>query len=201
MAAVSTLGDSPIVQPRLEAIYSSRLDFLCAYARRLGVQESEVMDVVHDAYLSLCRLEPKREIGALVSAWEPTPENIERLEAALTALLVYYLRLRSLDRVRREARGPVPLPAQAVDLNRAALLASIAVAELDAAMARLRKAGEVTEEEWTFWRWRRVNPDAPDQDFDHALAAWRIARIKSRLFAKLVAGLERARLARRESAC
>jgi hypothetical protein len=198
---VSTLGDSPIIQPRLEAIYSSRLAFLCAYARRLGVQENEVMDVVHDAYLSLCRLRSVGEIGELVSAWEPRRENMERLEAALTALLVYYLRLRSLDSVRRGARDLVPLPEQAADPKQAAPLATIAVAELDAAMARLRKDNEVTEEEWAFWRWRRENPDAPDQGFDQAFPAWRIARIKHRLFAKLIAELERARLARRESAC
>lgn len=183
------LGDIPIIRERLDSIHRTRFEFLCAIARRAGVPADKAPDIVQEAYTAVLQLEPRDEIAALIDSWTPTPVNVARLDAALTALLVTYVRFRAKEYLRKSRKAPQPIGAVTSDSGESAAIARLTVERLDRVASQLRVDGTLTDDEWAFWVWRRANPDAPDRDFNRSWPAYRILRTKLSLFRKLLAAI------------
>jgi len=98
------LGEHPVTRRLLDKIVAEKIDLFRNLARKHGVPDSEVNEVIGETCLSVCKLAIKGEILQILEQWTPTPENSARLESALTALFVFYLKLKCQDYHRREKR-------------------------------------------------------------------------------------------------
>lgn len=199
---MASLGDFAFIRDRLAAIYSARRGDLLRIAISYGASIADAEEAVQRAYVAVSGLAPQAEVLELTNHWADQPEAIERLADALTALLVYYLRLECLSQFRRNLRDGAAAGgggAAAADPS-GGYTASATVDRARAAVERLRKEGALDQREWEYWLWLAENPDAVDQDFNRGLPAWTIARVKRRLFNKIVAMLEKMRRERKSAA-
>jgi hypothetical protein len=164
------LGDYPVILERLEIIYQEKLRFFRALAKRLGVRPGDEGEVVHDTYLTMLKLKPQGEIEELLAHWEETTENLARLDEALTALFVYYLKL-TCSKWRRTNNVNRPLPAEPGPETDSFLQLEVllVLGRLDHLVDEMHDGGEVTEVEWRYWHWLRQNLGGRVEDFARSL--------------------------------
>ena len=209
------LGEHSIIQPVLADILEENATFLHNYVVRHGVEATSAEDLIHEVYLTMCGLEPRGEVETLLRDLESVPlnrrENEDTLRQSLTALFVYYLRLKCLDYLRRrrwqqerltplkdETQNEALLVFEDRDLRRflfdVGLLRHLDVSQLEQGnlFMTLRfwelladKAG-LNERERDFILFRVKHPNARDQDFDPALRPYTISRLKHSALIKIV---------------
>lgn len=101
------LGEHPVIEPILARVLEDEIAFLRNLALSRGVAEEDIGDVINEAYLDIHKIEPQGEIEAQLRILEdlPQPEESEgKLRDSLTALFVYYLKLKCLDYHRKRKR-------------------------------------------------------------------------------------------------
>jgi len=202
-----TLGEHPVIRPRINEVFGREREHLRRYAFSRGVRESDVDDVIQNASLKLCRLKPMSDIAALADAWSPTAENKDQLHRALVALALHYLDYAVGEWRRGRGRDPDSLDQK--ELADSAHGDPAFIPWLSTAL------GGVTQEDvaslskgvWpvsrTFWEkmarfaglkrdemelmlYLSRYPEGRQQDFDRSLSESRISRMKSRAADKIV---------------
>ena len=212
------LGEHSVIQPLLADILERNGMFLRNYVLRHGVEATSAEDIINEAYLTVCGLNPRGEVETLLRGLESSPrdraEIEENLRQPLTALFVYYLRLKCLDYHRQqkwqqdrltplndETEGGAPLPFEDRDLRRflldVGLLSELDVGQLESGnlfmtlrfYELLADRSGLDERERDFILFRVKHPKARDQNFDPTLHPSTVSRLKRSALKKIVAFL------------
>ncbi len=205
-----SLGTHHAIGPLLADTLTQEKGRLRSFVARHGVPQSDVDDVIHDAYLRVFNFSPQGDVARiLVEGWTGSATQRERLSADLLALLVHHLRFacidyhRRIERTRQMKEKLRTLP-PADSLNslrelRALLVDTIGGSgvdidgvvggDLDALAAGLEalcdRAG-LSDDERRYAIHRLENPGALDREFSAKVKPYQIARIKQRVLHKLV---------------
>jgi hypothetical protein len=193
------LSTHPVVGPAFADVIDRGWATLASRANRGGVPPADCDDIVAKAVERVSRLALRGGLAALVDAWEDTPRNYEDLDRNVGGLLGHYLKYEIADYLRSEARRsrgveriatkPPSSPETAsyrnliVDLSakdgiRADLVIAGDPGETDKLCELLYDRAGLSEMERRYNRWRRLNSDAFDFEFDRSLRPPKIARIK-----------------------
>lgn len=203
------LGYHPTVGPLLGSILKEEATFLGNLAFRLGVAQDDVEDIINEAYLDVYKLAPQGEVAALLTDWQPTPENVLKLRSAILAIFITYLKFKCRNYHRQKSRvaGQTSLEDEAIrrllpffeDRNLSRFLLDLGLLNhLDAERLEQEDPFEVekffdllafrarlNEQERAFVLFRVRNPKARDQDFDPHLKPYTITRIKQSALKKI----------------
>ena len=180
------LGDYSIIRERLEAIYREKYEFFKAIAHRRGIRAGHEGEAINDTFLTLLDLEPRGNIQALLAQAQRTDQCLAKLDQNLTALFVYYLRLRG---PRANPPEPTSVPEPVVNPY-PQLDVHLTLKQIDLAVDEMYNEGVVTKREWEYWHWQRKHPEGRVADFGELLdpplkpGGW-IRRLQRSLFEKI----------------
>jgi hypothetical protein len=190
------LEDYPVICSLLESIYANKLNMLRALARKWRVHPPDADAAINEAYLAVRQLRARGEIQALLAEWKETPENLSRLESALSGLLVTYLHFKCQDIVRgyaTEGSCPQHVTPDLSPAPFAQIDAATTLKRIDVIVEISHREGRITDRQWAFWQWQRANPEAKQQEFDPSLSPSEITRLKHSLYGSIVAHLLKSR--------
>ena len=180
------LGSFLLIRERLESIYREKYEFCKAIARRRGIRPGDEDDVIQDTLLAVLRLAPQGNIQTILGQLEITDQDLAQLEQNLTALFVFYLKLR---RPRAEPPQPTSVPDPVVNPY-PELDVHLALTQIDRAVEEMYREGVVTDLEWEYWCWKRKHVEGRVADFAASLdpprgpGGW-IRRLQKSLFEKI----------------
>lgn len=188
------LEDYPIIRSLLESIYANKINMLRALARKWRVQPPDADAAINEAYLAVRELRALGEIQGLLAEWQETPENLSRLESALSALMVTYLHFKCKDIVRSYAAvGSTSEHVASAQASIAQIDAAATLKRIDVIVEIIWREGRITERQRAFWQWQRVNPEAKQQEFDPSLSPSEVTRLKQSLYKSIVAHITKSR--------
>lgn len=188
------LEDYPIIRSLLESIYASKINMLRALARKWRVHPPDADAAINETYLAVRELRSRGEIQGLFAEWHETPENLSRLESALSGLLVTYLHFKCKDIVRGYAgEGSYPQHVALSQASFAQIDAAATLKRIDVIVEIGCREGRITDRQWAFWQWQRANPDGKQQEFDPSLSPSEVTRLKQSLYRSIVAHLMKSR--------